>query len=282
MSNKRKKATRARGSSDAKFAPAMRDKVDDAFRDLTSRGIPLRESAMARTADDYEAEIARYRAALEPFAKLSASEARDTSVISANDVSRAQLALNLGKIRRPAPTRFVSCGVRATVEGEHRIGAEVCGHMFERVEVHVTQDDIRSPAFVPWLVSVRNLRQPAVVHVYPNSGTDGALYAKASARYEHTTGESRVRAAISNMPGGGAYSELNSAGSFVGMRDRQPARVDPEDVGMYLEVLASIRREELAEHDAVRKRLAAVESDLAAVARVFGGAKTAADHEVPE
>lgn len=91
--------------------------------------------------------------------------------------------------------------------------------------------------------------------------------------YKHTEAERRIKVAIASMPGGGAYERIRAAGIRVGSRYTLSAPIELEDVATYLEALLEVRIEQVAEIDRDRKRLAQLESDLAAVARIFGGGK---------
>lgn len=313
--------TRARGNSDRKLSPKMRDQVDESFGELVRGRQPSRKRQAAIDAEDaravprrWEREleaasataraisgrpdqafaaveyIARLRSALEPFAALA--EGKDgwrgdsgcavfpamTLVRAARDVlasGPATQSPRIGVFRSP---------MLELKPGDHALGDRLCGVHFDRVEIHATAGDVRAPAFWKWvdedvrcrLADIAAAIDAVAVYVYPGEPCKWRIM------HAHTDDEVRVRVAISNMPGGGSRSELHRAGSDVGFVGARMAPVTAASVATYLETLSDIRREELDDLMATRKKLAAVESDLAAVARVFGGAKTAADREVPE
>jgi hypothetical protein len=90
------------------------------------------------------------------------------------------------------------------------------------------------------------------------------------AKYERTKSESRIRAAMSTMPCGGASEDVSAAARRVGFRDGQPFPVSLDDVSAYLEALGEALREVLDKGASTRSELSLLQADLAAFRRILG------------
>lgn len=105
---------------------------------------------------------------------------------------------------------------------------------------------------------------------------DEATRAPESGRYAHTDDERRVRYAISTMPGGGAYTKLDTAGHLVGFDSPgaagRPVPITPGAVADYLEVLRDIRLQEIESHTEDARALASLQQQQEAI-RAFLGIK---------
>lgn len=88
-------------------------------------------------------------------------------------------------------------------------------------------------------------------------------------RYQHTPAEVRIRAALSQMPYGG-LSNIHTISRRVGFRDGEPAPIDLDDIGAYLEAMACELKRIADYHDIGERERAQLKADVAAVRRLFG------------
>lgn len=87
------------------------------------------------------------------------------------------------------------------------------------------------------------------------------------ARHQHTRDEARIMAAIATMPFGGLVRHN------IGRSGHAPAPVHLEEIAAYLETLGLVIKDHVTKSRSDTEELERLRSDLAAVARVFGGGK---------
>jgi len=88
-------------------------------------------------------------------------------------------------------------------------------------------------------------------------------------RYQHTPAETRIRAALSQMPYGG-LSTVSTASHRVGFRDGVPIPIDLDDVAAYLEALAGELKPIGDDNHQLQIEHRRLLGDIEAVRRVFG------------